>query len=426
MKRICLVSCSKTKESKASPAQILYSSQLFKASREFAKANFQSWFILSAKYGLVRPDEIIEPYDVKLSDFSVDERGNWAGKVLSQLAPHLKQGLCITFLAGIKYIKPLERALRQFGCEVHTPLAGMRSGERQQWLKAGNKSDVNLQDLDRFYNLLGELAKSDCGLLPLKECNGSMPWPKMGVYFFLDKSEPRTTFLSVPRVVRVGTHAVSKGSSTELWTRLRAHRGSADGRGNHRGSVFRLHVGKALIEHNPDREAPQNWGIGSNASSLVRSGEVNLEREVSRYIGDLLVCSVEILDAPGPASDRAYIEQNAIALLSSTAPYFDRSTDAWLGRLSPHDAIRSSSLWNVNHVVSPYDRAFLDVLATYIDSTLGRASRPSGPIAPKGWHHEIRNRQSVPQISKYIENFRHDARKVFEITSDYEDFFDEQ
>jgi hypothetical protein len=52
-------------------------------------------------------------------------------------------------------------------------------------------------------------------------------------------------------VVRVGTHALTAASSATLWDRLRQHRGHLGGRdpgsGNHRASVFRRHVGAALI-----------------------------------------------------------------------------------------------------------------------------------------------------------------------------------
>jgi hypothetical protein len=53
-------------------------------------------------------------------------------------------------------------------------------------------------------------------------------------------------------IVRVGTHALETGSQTTLWKRLSQHRGQArSGSGNHRGSIFRLIVGTALIHNAP-------------------------------------------------------------------------------------------------------------------------------------------------------------------------------
>ena len=62
MARICFVSCVSLKASVARPASELYVSPLFRKAKEFASNNFDQWYILSAEYGLVHPDVIIEPY----------------------------------------------------------------------------------------------------------------------------------------------------------------------------------------------------------------------------------------------------------------------------------------------------------------------------------------------------------------------------
>ena len=80
-----------------------------------------------------------------------------------------------------------------------------------------------------------------------------MNWPDRGIYIFFDKTtDPEIDPVSEWHITRIGTVGVSEGSSSSLWQRLRTHRGTtsrsyADG-GNCRGSVFRLHVGKAIIE----------------------------------------------------------------------------------------------------------------------------------------------------------------------------------
>ena len=72
----------------------------------------------------------------------------------------------------------------------------------------------------------------------------------------------------LPRVVRVGTHGLRPSHST-LWGRLSQHKGSVGGGmpggGNHRGSVFRLHVGSALLQTSDWSEAIRaSWSVGSN------------------------------------------------------------------------------------------------------------------------------------------------------------------
>ena len=74
-------------------------------------------------------------------------------------------------------------------------------------------------DLDEFYRLLGELRSRLGGCRMLRDCTGKNGWPERGIYFFFEDGEFREDGVT-PRVVRVGTHAVSEGSKTTLWTRL--------------------------------------------------------------------------------------------------------------------------------------------------------------------------------------------------------------
>jgi hypothetical protein len=79
---------------------------------------------------------------------------------------------------------------------------------------------------------------------------------------------------------------------------------------------------------------------------------------------------VDVDDEPGPGSDRAYIERNAIALASNYGSEpIDPRVDGWLGHESPSEKIRGSGLWNVDHVDESYDPAFLDRLAGAVEET---------------------------------------------------------
>jgi hypothetical protein len=104
------------------------------------------------------------------------------------------------------------------------------------------------EHLVRFYSILGNLERKIGGARKLADCSGQMLWPQRGVYFFREQGEDRSDTGDGPRVVRVGTHALKAGSRSKLWGRLSQHRGPAKtGGGNHRGSIFRLIVGAALI-----------------------------------------------------------------------------------------------------------------------------------------------------------------------------------
>jgi hypothetical protein len=189
-------------------------------------------------------------------------------------------------------------------------------------------------------------------------------WPQRGVYFFFEQSETRSVSGAGLRVVRVGTHAITVGSKTKLWSRLSQHKGAADFSGNNRGSVFRLLVGSALSAKDPSFSVP-TWGKGKY-SPEVREAERSLEMAVSHYIGSMPFLWISVEDAPSPYSRRRYIERNSIALLSNAAPHVDSFSDppsaCWLGLLCPHPDVRRSGLWNCNHVQETYDPGFLDEL----------------------------------------------------------------
>jgi len=230
-----------------------------------------------------------------------------------------------------------------------------------------------LADLVRFYEILAHLENKVGPARKLANCSGRMDWPKRGVYFFFENGETRSDTGKGPRVVRVGTHALTVGSGTKLWTRLSQHRGQNNtGGGNHRGSIFRLIVGAALIKKLG--LSSSTWGVGNSAGKDVREGEVDLERQVSDFIGRMWFLWLAIEDEPGPNSRRGYIERNSIALLSNfNRPVLDAPSKAWLGHHSNRERVRKSGLWNQNHVEEGYDPAFLDNFA-YLVSDVKKAA----------------------------------------------------
>jgi hypothetical protein len=225
-------------------------------------------------------------------------------------------------------------------------------------------------DLARFYELLSKLEARPGQGMALAEYSARSNLPGRGVYFFFEPGEYRRQDPDRPRVVRVGTHAVSAGSKATLWSRIRTHRGARHGGGNHRASIFRRHVGAAMLARDGEFIGDHpSWGVRSSASKAVRDSEATHERRVSEYLGRMSVLWVEVADEPGPDSERAYIERNAIALLSNELDPLDPPSEAWLGRHSTREAIARSGLWNLNHVAERYDREFLDLLHARVADT---------------------------------------------------------
>jgi hypothetical protein len=222
-------------------------------------------------------------------------------------------------------------------------------------------------DLDRFYDLLRRLETALGGTRTLADCHGRLGWPQRGVYFFFEPGEVRRN--GAPRVTRVGTHALTATSKATLWGRLAQHRGRESGGGDHRGSIFRRHVGAALLarDGDPSNLAAATWGRGSSAPKEVRLAEHVHEVEVSAYLRALPFLWVSVDDPPGRDSHRGIIERSTIGLLSLRAnPAADPPSANWLGRHALASEIRTSGLWNVNHVNESYDSMFLEVLQTHI------------------------------------------------------------
>jgi len=133
-----------------------------------------------------------------------------------------------------------------------------------------------LSDLVMFYEMLEALEQRCGGKRLLRDCDGRQNWPQRGVYFFFERGEKRTQTGAGARVVRVGTHALKDGSRTTLWNRLSQHQGvRRTGGGNHRGSIFRLLAGQALIAR--DGLDVPTWGVGGDAGKAA--ARLGLERE---------------------------------------------------------------------------------------------------------------------------------------------------
>jgi hypothetical protein len=228
------------------------------------------------------------------------------------------------------------------------------------------------EDLNRFYALLHELQQKTGGprYLADEACKAGLP--ERGVYFFFEPGEFRADGMT-PKVVRVGTHAVSEGSRTTLWQRLSTHRGRVRGHhiggGHHRASIFRRHVGTAVLERDSAEAALRlSWMAESNPKDAVlREAEHQVELLVSQYIRAMPFLWLEVGDPPGKFSGRKVIEAGAIGLLSNLGrPPLDPPSPGWPGQWALHPSVRGSGLWNVDHTAGGYDPAFLDRLEQYI------------------------------------------------------------
>jgi hypothetical protein len=185
----------------------------------------------------------------------------------------------VVLLTADEYAEPLRVVFNKKNISVMLPFEGLPKATRLSLLKECSRLLNRADAIEAFYGII-EHKNATSALLPLREALQN-PLPDQGVYFFLDPTEETRFSTQLGRLVRVGTHAVSAGSRATLRDRLRAHLGTSDGYGNHRSSVFRLHVGEALIRRDGLRKRFPLWGNGQSSSALVRERERPLEKKVS-------------------------------------------------------------------------------------------------------------------------------------------------
>jgi hypothetical protein len=248
-----------------------------------------------------------------------------------------------------------------------------------------------LADIVKFYALLDQLKEQLGGTRTLATLGSFRDWPERGVYFFFELGENRQDSGQGGRVVRIGTHALRAKSRSTLLQRLEQHRGSASGGGYHRGSIFRLLVGQALLERGTLAKC-SSWGVKGDASkasallgidrAALAAAEAPVEQEVSRYLAAMPFLWLEINDEPGPTSQRDAIERNSIALLSNhDRTTVDPPSQDWLGHWSGRPLVRTSSLWNQRHVEETHHEEFLDTFQKMIELMGQQAERAGGWVA---------------------------------------------
>jgi len=141
MADVYLVACAKTKQTRASSAQDMYISPLFTKARHLARLRADRWYILSAKYGLLDPSRLIEPYEETLKRMSGQGQRDWADRVLLALKAVIQPGDKVVLLAGCNYRKLLISDLRRMGCTVECPLEGLPIGCQLKWLNDTIRED---------------------------------------------------------------------------------------------------------------------------------------------------------------------------------------------------------------------------------------------------------------------------------------------
>lgn len=273
---IVLISCVKTKQRQPCAAKDMYVSVLFGKERAYAEASGLPWFILSAEYGLVAPDEWVSPYERYLPDTPAGYQiawGAWVVARLELLSGSLAERV-IEVHAGSAYIAALRQQLESRGATVLDPLHGLSMGARLAWY--GEAPATVQDDADGDSEVIALLLDEGSAVLPdAFLAAGSASASRPGLYsWWVDESGASTLseglgFPIAPGLIYAGLAGATRWpsgtqSKSSLWLRIATMHLA----GSHEFSTFRRTLGAIL-------------------ASASGSTEVN-EQELSEWMRDHL------------------------------------------------------------------------------------------------------------------------------------------
>ncbi len=165
--------------------------------------------------------------------------------------------------------------------------------------------------------------------------------PINGIYIMFEESELAH---NGDRIVRIGTHT----GKNNLQKRIREHFEV----NNKDRSIFRKNIGRAIISERGDKYLLEKWNIDMTTRAakelypyLINSDEIHeIEMLVTKYIRE----NISFAILPLPSNECLEFEKKLIATVSLCADC--TASENWLGRNSPSQRIRNSSLWLVQHL----------------------------------------------------------------------------
>lgn len=329
--KIALLSCTKSKKSYSCKASEMYSeSRIFRRAYQYAKLICDEVYILSAKYGLISEEDIIEPYNETLNKKSTQERRLWSEKVRLNLGKlYSLENDEFLVLAGKSYNEFLLPYLNKY----ELPLKGINIF---YWIPKleelientlSNKEEDTCKAIHELFNGMSRLNWSDISSVPFSN----------GIYVMFELGEK---YKGMDRIVRIGTHR----ADGRLIERLKDHFIKE----NKDGSIFRKNVGLALLHKNKE-PYESIWALDTSKPEIRKSyaNELNLDKKISieKEVTNFLQSNISfICFRVDTEQERLRIEEGLIALLNQTDDY--NSSGTWLGNHNPKNEISNSGLWN--------------------------------------------------------------------------------
>jgi hypothetical protein len=164
--RIGLVGCVKRKGTDPAPAKDLYRSPLFVGRRRYVEHTCEDWFILSAKHRLVRPEQVLAPYDETLVGKPRHELERWSAEVLFAI-----DALGVDYPSTVFEIHAgqtyrdfgLVGGLLARGARVEVPAEGLSQGQQLGFYSVSGADAVSQSGIDARPSIAGTARAAPSG-----------------------------------------------------------------------------------------------------------------------------------------------------------------------------------------------------------------------------------------------------------------------
>ncbi len=146
---IIIQSCGMSKQSFACRAYSLYTGSYFKSGLRYAQSivKKECYFILSAKYGIIQPNKIIEPYESVMGSFT---QIITVSEIVKQAIDLGIANKYVLFIGGKDYVKALRVAFKNV-FYLSTVMEEKRLCYQRQWFK-NNTGKLPKEFRDKIIN----------------------------------------------------------------------------------------------------------------------------------------------------------------------------------------------------------------------------------------------------------------------------------
>jgi hypothetical protein len=144
---LAIIPCTSQKADEPGPARDVWTGVHFQLTLMHAEEFYDRTVIMSFKYGLITPDDLIEPYDMNIHKEPLKVRVQWKRMMMQHIQREMsgeldpKPGIVGLYVGGID-VDWLYKAFTGRGARVIQPWKGLGTGQRQEAAYGGTSPFV--------------------------------------------------------------------------------------------------------------------------------------------------------------------------------------------------------------------------------------------------------------------------------------------